>query len=282
MSETKLPSVQSETGRVQSPCEKYPHDGCGCPLDDGTPLRTGRVLTAEVVHGDALGVLPTLDAGSVALVITSPPYDAEKDYEGDRDLDAYTAFAGGWTSAIPRLLTPQGSFWLNVGYTKTGPNSTLPLTYLYHPLVDLPLVQEVVWHYEGGMSYKRRFTHRTERWQWYAADPDQATWNLDAVRDLTLNRAFDKRNNPLGKNPTDYWFYNRVTNNNRAEKTAHPCQFPEAMVERIILACSNPGDLVLDPFAGSGTVGRVASRLGRRSLLIEKRADYIEIIGGAA
>lgn len=226
-------------------------------------------------------MLPTLDAESVALVITSPPYDAEKAYEGLRDLDAYTAFAAEWTSAIPRLLTPQGSLWLNVGYTKTGPNSTLPLTYLYHSLVDLPLVQEVVWHYEGGMAYKRRFAHRTERWQWYAVNPDDATFNLDAVRDMSLNRTVDKRNHPLGKNPTDYWYFDRVTNNS-AEKTAHPCQFPEAMVERVILACSNPGDLILDPFAGSGTVGRVASRLGRRSLLIERRADYIEIIGGAA
>jgi adenine-specific DNA-methyltransferase len=233
--------------------------------------------SVRIIEGDALALLPTVALGSVALVVTSPPYDAEKEYEAGRDLVAYRHFARQWTAAIPALLTPTGSFWLNVGYTRTGLNSTLPLTYLYADVVSIPLIQEIVWHYEGGMSYKRRFTHRTERWQWYANDPMNLIFNLDDIRDMSLNRTVDKRNNPLGKNPTDYWFYNRVTNNNKTEKTAHPCQFPEAMVERIILACSNPGDLILDPFAGSGTVGVVAKRLGRNALLFERRPDYCAI-----
>jgi adenine-specific DNA-methyltransferase len=225
-------------------------------------------------HGDCREVMRTQRA---ALVVTSPPYDAGKEYEDALGLAAYTDFARRWTAEIPRLLTDDGSFWLNVGFTKTGPNTTLPLTYLYANEVALPLVQEVVWHYEGGMAYKRRFAHRTERWQWFAPNPTRATFNLDTVRDKRLNRTDDPRNHPLGKNPTDYWYFDRVTNNS-PEKSAHPCQFPEDMVRRIVLACSNPGDVVFDPFAGSGTTLRVAKTLGRNAIGVEIDERYCETI----
>lgn len=235
--------------------------------------------------GDCREIMPSL-AGTFDLVVTSPPYDAEKEYEGARDVGRYRSFAREWMACIPALLSPSGSFWLNVGYTKIGANETLPLTYLYHEVKpqQLRLVQEVVWHYEGGMSYKRRFTHRTERWMWFALDPDAAYFDLDSVRDPTLNRTQDKRNNPLGKNPTDYWYFDRVVSGTGrvAEKTNHPCQFPERMIERIVKACSPAGGSVLDPFAGSGTVGRVASRLGRRATLIEIDAGYLRLRDDAA
>jgi adenine-specific DNA-methyltransferase len=231
-----------------------------------------------VVVGDCLQVLPTLPAGCATLVLTSPPYNAGKEYEENATLEDYRGFARAWSSLIPRLVTPTGSFWLNVGYTKVGANETLPLTYLYHPLISMPMIQEVVWHYEGGMSYKRRFTHRTERWMWFSHTPDGVLFDLDAVRDMSLNRTKDKRNNPLGKNPTDYWYFDRVVagTGSVVEKTNHPCQFPEKMIERIIRACSRPGDLVLDPFSGSGTTCAVARRMGRRYLGIEKDARYAQ------
>jgi len=234
-----------------------------------------------IEHGNCLELIPNLPASSVNLVVTSPPYDAEKEYEGRRNLRHYEDFAKGWTSLLPRILTNNGSFWINVGYAKIGRNETLPLTYLYYDTIrktGLKLVQEIVWHYEGGLSYKLRFTHRTERWQWWAKDPDNVVFNLDDVRDPKLNRTKDKRNNPLGKNPTDYWYFDRVVGGTGRgqEKTIHPCQFPERMIERIIKACSNPGDLVLDPFAGSGTTCLVAERLGRRAKGFEKLLKYVE------
>lgn len=234
----------------------------------------------RVINGDCRDVLPGLDE-KFDLIITSPPYDAEKSYEGERNLESYTKFAQEWISHVPSLLKPTGSFWLNVGYTKLGKNETLPLTYLYYDVrpKELKLVQEIVWHYEGGMAYKRRFTHRTERWMWFSLNPDTVFFHLDAVRDRTLNRTDDKRNNPLGKNPTDYWYFDRVVSGTGrvAEKTAHPCQFPEAMIERIVKACCPEGGSVLDPFSGSGTTGRVADRLGRPSVLIELDPDYAEL-----
>ena len=185
----------------------------------------------------------------------------------------------GWRRYLA-CCSPTGSFWLNVGYTKIGENEALPLSYLYHEVrpVNLKLVQEIVWHYEGGMAYKRRFAHRTERWLWFSLDPANVWFDLDTVRDPTLNRTNDPRNHPGGKNPTDYWYFDRVVGGRGrvAEKTSHPCQFPEAMIERIIKACSQPGETILDPFAGSGTVGRVAGRLGRQATLIEMNATYLD------
>lgn len=144
------------------------------------------------------------------LIVTSPPYNAGKNYESNLSIDLYTIFAKSWIEVITSKLAQNGQFWLNVGYTKISNLTTLPLTYLYFPLINLPLVQEIVWHYEGGMSYKKRFTHRTERWMWYARKPETMVFNLDQIRDLSLNKTNDKRNNPKGKNPTDYWYYDRV------------------------------------------------------------------------
>ena len=232
----------------------------------------------KILIQDCIKGMSEMESGSVDLVVTSPPYNAGKEYEKELSIVEYENFARDWTQHIRRILTNKGSFWLNVGYTKTGNNTTLPLTYLYFPIVEMPFVQEIVWHYEGGMPYKKRFTHRTERWMWFSNNPHSMTFNLDMVRDISLNRTDDKRNNPLGKNPTDYWFFDRVVSGTGkvAEKTNHPCQFPEKMIERIIKACSNPNELVLDPFMGSGTTARVAKRLGRHYIGFEKDFRYQE------
>ena len=234
--------------------------------------------SGEIWVGDCTRLMRRIPSRSVALIITSPPYNAGKEYEPDYSLEDYQKFAQSWVKWIPRLLKSSGSFWLNVGYTAVGPNETLPLTYLYYPLVRLKLIQEIVWHYEGGMAYKKRYAHRTERWMWFARNPEKVLFALDRVRDKSLNRTQDKRNHPLGKNPTDYWFFNRVVSGTGKvkEKTKHPCQFPEKMIERIILANSNPGDLVVDPMCGSGTVPVVAKRLGRKYLGIEINREYVE------
>lgn len=236
-------------------------------------------LVDKIICFDCLKVMRHIPDKSIDLVVTSPPYKAGKEYESWKSLEEYEEFALNWTQQIARILSPTGSFWLNVGYTKTGNNTTLPLTYLYYPLIDLKLVQEIIWHYEGGMSYKKRFTHRTERWMWYSNNPDTCTFNLDDVRDKKLNRTDDKRNNPLGKNPTDYWYFDRVVSGTGkvAEKTKHPCQFPEEMIERIVKACSNIDDIILDPFIGSGTVALVAKRLNRHFIGIDNNLEYATI-----
>ncbi|WP_199864372.1 site-specific DNA-methyltransferase, partial [Rhizobium sp. EC-SD404] len=81
---------------------------------------------------------------------------------------------------------------------------------------------------------------------------------------------------PLGKNPGDVWDIPNVKHNHR-EKTSHPCQFPEALIERLVAALTNEGDRIVDPYAGSGTTGAVAQRLDRRAFLIERDSSYAAI-----
>jgi len=235
-------------------------------------------LTNKLILGNAIQEIKKIPDNSIDLIITSPPYNAEKEYEGKNDLEQYKKFAKDWTCDISRILKNSGSLWLNVGYTKTSNKTTLPLTYLYFPLINMPFIQEIVWHYEGGMSYKHRFTHRTERWMWFVKNESLYYFNLDNVRDISLNRTSDKRNNSLGKNPTDYWYFDRVVSGagKTKEKREHPCQFPEKMIERIEKACSNIGDTILDPFAGSGTIGFVSKKLNRNYILIEKEEKYFQ------
>jgi len=241
-----------------------------------------KVINGNIlINGDCIDVMKALKEQSVKseLIITSPPYNANKEYEKNISLEEYKKFAKDWINMAKDLLTDNGSLWVNLGYIKLDKNETLPLTYLYYNLIDIPLIQEIVWHYEGGMSYKKRFTHRTERWMWFCKNPNNVTFNLDAIRDIKLNKTKDKRNNPLGKNPTDYWYFNRVVGGNgkSKEKKEHPCQFPELMIERIVKACSNKGDTILDCFMGSGTTGVACRDLNRKFIGIELDKKYYDI-----
>lgn len=233
----------------------------------------------KIYNMNCIEGMKSIDDESIDTIICSPPYNAGKSYENNLSIEEYKSFAKQWTEEVKRILKPNGSFWLNIGYMKVGKNETLPLSYLYYGVVNMPLIQEIVWHYEGGMSYKKRFTHRTERWQWYCKNPNDVTFNLDEIRDITLNRTIDKRNHPLGKNPTDYWYFDRITNGTGKckEKTEHPCQFPQIMIDRIVKACSNEGGIILDPFMGSGTVGVSAKYLNRKYIGFELDEKYCEI-----
>ena len=237
--------------------------------------------SCEVTQTDCISYMQGMDAESVDLICTSPPYKANKSYETWKSFEDYEDFANQWVEQAARILTPTGTMMLNVGYTKIGRNETLPLTYLYHRLAHkhgLKLVQEIVWRYYGGMSYKLRYTHRTEHVMWLTKDPDNCTFNLDNIR-VKEWKTYDKRNNPLGKNPTDVWEIKRVVGGSGAGemKYKHPAQFPPLMVERIIKGHSNEDDLVFDPFLGTGTTCVIAKELKRNSLGCELIDDYISI-----
>ncbi len=240
----------------------------------------------RLYQGDCLELLPQLDAGAIDLTVTSPPYNIGKEYETPRDVDDYLNWCGQWIEGLHRASKPDGAFWLNLGYLKIpGRANAVPIPYLLWDRVPFYLMQEVVWNYGAGVACKRSFSPRNEKFLWYVKDPERYTFNLDDVRDPDVKYPNQKKNgklkcNPLGKNPTDVWQFPKVTsgaNRSSVERTAHPAQFPLAVIDRVIRASSNPGDVVLDPFMGSGTTALAALRAGRQVIGFELEPKYLDI-----
>ena len=227
-----------------------------------------------------------LPDGIIDLTITSPPYNIGKEYEQQTALETYVDWCEEWIREVHRITAPSGAFWLNLGYIGIpGKAKALPLPYLMWSRIPFFIVQEVVWNYGAGVASRQSFSPRNEKLLWCVKDPSSYTFNLDAVRDPNVKYPRQFKNgklkvNPAGKNPTDVWQIPKVTSGtDRAsrERTSHPAQFPVALVERILLACSNEGDLVLDPFIGSGSTAEACLRRDRSALGFEIRGNYVAI-----
>jgi adenine-specific DNA-methyltransferase len=230
--------------------------------------------------------LNALDSGCVDLTVTSPPYNIGKAYESPMDVADYVNWCREWLGEIGRVVSPNGALWLNLGYLPLpGRAKALPIAYLLWDAVPMHLIQEVVWNYGAGVAGKLFFSPRNEKLLWFVRDPESYTFNLDKVRDPNVKYPNQRKNgklkvNPLGKNPSDVWQIPKVTSGQgraSTERTAHPAQFPVALIDRVVLASSNPGDVVLDPFMGSGTTAVVGLRRGRSVVGFELREEYCEI-----
>ena len=239
-------------------------------------------------QGDTLAYLkalpkePTFD-----LVITSPPYTIGKEYETRKKLSAYLE----WQSSIidelvPRLKVGSSLCWQVGSFIED--NEIFPLDIEFAPLFrrhGLKLRNRVIWRFGHGLHTSRRFSGRYEVVLWYTNTPskkDGYTFNLDPVRvpaKYPAKKHFKGPNagqlsgNPLGKNPEDVWDIPNVKSNH-VEKTDHPCQFPVGLVERLVLALTNEGDLVFDPFAGVASAGVAAAIHNRRFIGCELKASY--------
>ena len=201
-------------------------------------------------------------------------------------MDEYVRWCAEWCRQVHALTTPTGAFWLNVGYVPlAGRGKAVPLPYLLWDKTPFFLMQEVVWNYGAGVACRNSFSPRNEKFLWYVKTGKQYTFNLDDVRDPDVKYPNQKKEgklrcNPNGKNPSDVWTIPKVTSGEKrasSERTAHPAQFPSAVIERVVLASSDPGDLILDPFMGSGTTAAVAIKHGRKVVGFEIREDYCAI-----
>lgn len=235
---------------------------------------------------DCLAALPRMPARCVDLTVTSPPYNIGKEYEAPLPLTEYVRWCQRWMTEVHRVTSTQGAFWLNVGYLEVpGRARALPLPYLLWDKSPFYLVQEVVWNYGAGVAARKALSPRNEKLLWYVKDPERYTFNLDAIRDPDVKYPNQKKNgklrcNTLGKNPSDVWQIAKVTSGtDRAspERSPHPAQFPLDLVDRVVLGCSNPGDVVLDPFMGSGTTAVSCLRHGRRVVGFEVSAAYCRV-----
>jgi adenine-specific DNA-methyltransferase len=239
-----------------------------------------------IYNRDCVEGMNAIAPGVVDLTVTSPPYNIGKEYESSLALQDYVNWSEGWIKAVHRLTRFDGSFWLNLGYVPMeGRARAIPLPYLLWERIPFYLMQEIVWHYGAGVAARQAFSPRNEKFLWYVKSPDTYAFNLDEIRDPDVKYPNQKKNgrlkcNPLGKNPSDVWILPKVTsgtNRSSKERTAHPAQFPVAVIERIIRASSEPGDVILDPFMGSGTTALVASKLGRRVIGFELSSRYVEV-----
>lgn len=226
----------------------------------------------QIKLGDALDLLPQIPANSIDLIIADPPYNLGKNYGNNRDwkaFDDYLVFSRQWLSEAKRVLKPTGTLYCFMGVRF--------ISYLYEIMErDLSLIFNswLCWHYTQGMGRKRGFSARHDDILMFNKS-QTFTFNLDAVR--VPQKYYRARNNMRGANPGDVWEFSHVhyCQDNRQN---HPTQKPEGLIERMVLASSNPGEQVLDPFAGSGTTLRVCQQLDRACLGFELNPDYVSLI----
>ncbi len=225
---------------------------------------------------------------SIDLIVTSPPFNIGKEYEKKQPLDHYLTWMTEVLSECTRILKKSGSIFWQVGTYVGKKRAHYPLDVIIFPLfVNLKLIprNRIIWIRQHGTHAKYKFSNRHEAILWFTKSYEYK-FNLDEVR--VPQKFQTKKNyrkgknygelscNPRGKNPGDVWAFRNVKHNHE-EQTEHPCQFPEDMIERIILATTNINDIVLDPFIGSGTTAVVAKRFNRRFIGCEIIKNYIDI-----
>ncbi len=265
-----------------------------------------------ILNTDTNDALRSFEDDSLDLIVTSPSYYLGKDYEKDESFQDYLNYHKETIDLLYKKLKKNGSIYWNVAQTPIN-DEIVPLgAIFYQSFKDAGFYMKnwIIWHFEGGVNTKARFSGRYENILWFVKNPQDYTFNLDDVR-VPAKWQSDKRVNPKGKNPTDVWefslgdlkseevdfFVNAVISDKRRdksdetdnflyldrvvnvskEKTTHPCQFPEKLIERIIKVSSNKGDVVADIFLGSGTTAKVASDLNRKFIGIERDRDYCNI-----
>ena len=236
----------------------------------------------EVITGDCIEVLAGLDANCADLVFADPPFNIGYQYDVYDDLRAkadYLEWTEKWLAASVRVLKPNGALFLAIGDEFAAEHK------VRLDALGLTLRNWIVWHYTFGVNCTKKFNRSHAHIFYYVRDPKNYTFNPDGIRvpSARMTTYADRRANPVGKLPDDTWvlrpqetdehfrpdqdtwFVSRVCGTFK-ERVGHPCQMPEGVLDRIIRVASNPGDLVIDPFAGSGTTLAVAKRLGRRFL----------------
>ena len=256
--------------------------------------------------GDSLPVLRRMPSGSVDLVYPHPPFNTARaqartrlrtvrDPAGDRTgfqgqryrteqgktrafddaFDDYGAFLAPRMREAHRLLAPTGSLYLHLDYREVHYAKVL--------LDDIfgreCFVNEIIWAYDFGGRPKRRWPAKHDNILFYAKDPDRYFFDSEAVERIPYMAPglVGPEKAARGKLPTDTWWHTIVPTSGK-ERTGYPTQTSLGVVRRIVQASSRPGDLVLDPFAGSGTLGAAAHELDRRFVLVDNNPEAVEIM----
>ncbi|MCK4504642.1 MAG: site-specific DNA-methyltransferase [Candidatus Aegiribacteria sp.] len=238
--------------------------------------------------GDCRDLLSGIPDESIDLTVTSPPYYVGKEYDTSTESDAFVDLLKEVFPEILRVTKKGGSICWEVGYhVKKG--VVTPLDFLVHTIASmqegLVLRNRIIWAFGHGLHCKKRFSGRHETILWYTKG-DGYNFNLDAVRVPQRypgkryykgNRKGEPSGNPKGKNPSNVWDNIPSVKANHIEKRSHPCQFPIGLAERLVLALSEEGDIVLDPFLGVGSTCCAALLHDRRFWGSEVNKKYYQI-----
>jgi site-specific DNA-methyltransferase (adenine-specific) len=254
----------------------------------------------QIVPGDSIQLLNSAPEAWVDLVFADPPFNIGYHYHGyqdKRDDADYLSFSREWMRAVHRCLKPSGAFVLAI-----GDEYVADLCVIARREIGFHMRNWIVWHYTFGQQTKKMFAKSHTHLLYFTKEKpnpglSNITFNADDVRVKSARQMVyaDARANPKGRLPDDTWFLrpqeaqeaglfgpmqdtwfeSRVCGTFTEREGWHGCQMPVAVLDRIIKACSNPGDLVLDPFNGSGTTVVSAAVLGRRYIGIDQSEAYV-------
>ena len=249
------------------------------------------------VHNiDCIEGMQSLATGSIDLVFADPPFNIGYDYDVYQDnleADDYLKWTSSWIEQVVRVLKNDGTFWLAI-----GDEYAAEMKVLMQREFGLTCRSWVIWYYTFGVNCKRKFNRSHAHLFHMVKDPKQFTFNTSEIRVPSARQLVygDKRANPNGRLPDDTWvlrpqdlpegftvdddtwYFPRVAGTFKERLGVHGCQMPEQLLGRIIRASSDPGELVMDPFAGSGTTLAVAKKLRRDYLGFELSEQYIDAV----
>ena len=246
-----------------------------------------------VEHTDCVSALRALPPGSIDLAFADPPFNIGYEYDvydDARDRQSYLDWSREWIGGVHAALKPDGTFWLAIGDEFAAELKVLSQEIGFH------CRSWVVWYYTFGVNCTKKFSRSHAHLFHFVKDPQRFTFNDEAIRVPSARQLVyaDARANPRGRLPDDTWilrpqdctsgfqpdedtwYFPRVAGTFKERAGFHGCQMPEQLLGRIIRATSNEGELVLDPFAGSGTTLVVAKKLRRRWLGFDISPEYVQ------
>ena len=226
----------------------------------------------NAICGDALIEMSKIPDKSIDLIIADPPYNLNKDYGNNHDkleFNEYIKFSEQWLHEADRILKDTGAMYVFMGMKY--------IAYIYDILekkLGMTFNSWITWFYTQGIGKVKGFSPRHDDILYFTKHPENFTFNLDDIR--VPQKFYRAVNNMRGANPGNVWQFSHMhyCNKNRQK---HPTQKPEGLYERMVLASSNIGDTVLDPFVGSGTALRVCQQTNRKCIGIDINPDYIKM-----
>jgi site-specific DNA-methyltransferase (adenine-specific) len=261
-------------------------------------------MPPTIYYGENLDVLRDLPDQSAQLIYIDPPFNTgkvqartqlrtEENIEGDRTgfqgkryqtikvgsksyldiFDDFLAFLEPRLIEAKRVLTDTGSLYFHIDYREVHYCKVL-LDSIFGRECFL---NEIIWAYDYGARTRKKWPPKHDNILWYAKDPLHYTYNVELIERIPYMAPglVGPEKAARGKLPTDTWWHTIVPTNGK-EKTGYPTQKPEGILRRIILASSNPGDTVLDFFAGSGTTGAACLELERNFILVDNNLQALE------